>query len=219
MLEFFNEYFFQRMRDFLTRKFFNWANIEIEYQEPVIINGRKITDYQLVRLFGVVDGSKISIIKNGTDYTIYIKNNYYQAIRAIYKDSDGNWIIHNMLLVIIAGKRKQGIGTRILGYQVKTARKLGFKLIVTIGTRKRRENGYYVWPVLGFEGSIPQKVVNVLKKKLIFTNGVQELIHDKNGQKLWKKHGTTIYLEFDLDPGSLSSRIHKEYLSIKGVKL
>ena len=209
------------MKDSITRKYFNWKNIKIIYYDcgSIIIDGKTITDNQVVKLFGVLDGSEITITKHGTDYNIRIQNRYYEALRSIYKNSYGNWCINNVSIEIIHSKRRQGIGTRILGYQVKNARKLGFKLITTIGVRSNQENGYYTWPVLGFDGTIPAKTMEELEKKLIFTNNVQELISNEEGLVLWGEYGTTIFLEFDLDLNSQSSQIHKYYLLINKVKL
>jgi hypothetical protein len=137
-----------------------------------------------------------------------------------------------------------GLGSRVFAQQVKTASELGFYYIDTYAAQGGGFIGYYVWPKLGYDANInvnsqignkiyyeENKIKFEYLKKWLIKNNIDprsevplSAIYACKagerfiGQELWKTHGTSTDMEFDLTPGSLSMRILESYINLKSKK-
>jgi phage portal protein BeeE len=87
--------------------------------------------------------------------------------------------------------------------QVETSSGEGVKAIV----RKADEtgNGHAVWPLVGFDGDIPN--VESLPTKLKSETRISGLLQTEEGRSWWRQNGTPVDLEFDLDEKSYSMSV------------
>jgi predicted transcriptional regulator len=187
--------------------------------------------------------TEINNFGNKVENTIKL-NGIATIIRDVYFSGGSPDYIHNSYF-ITAKCLPDGLGSRVFAQQVKTASELGFKYIDTNAARGGEFIGYYVWPKLGYDASIPlyyiegqlspHKDKNNIKfeylKKWLIKNNID--IHNKVplsaiyackagdrfiGQELWKTYGDSTNMEFNLTPGSLSMRILESYINLKSEK-
>jgi GNAT superfamily N-acetyltransferase len=83
-------------------------------------------------------------------------------------------------------------------------------------------NGYYTWPVLGFDGyasvSSLEKINSATGRSLRAGSKVIDVIGTPGGRTLWKTYGSPFHAEFDLSsPNTRSMRTLTHYLSGKGI--
>lgn len=121
-----------------------------------------------------------------------------------------------------------GVGTRAFRNQVELAAKLGLDWMSLLAGRKdnpvgQQMNGYYTWPLLGFNTYLPAHVKKKLPPEFRVTpdgrkvGTVHDLIgHSPEGRKWYKRHGAMVDMMFDLTPGSHSMQVLNRYLAEKG---
>lgn len=93
----------------------------------------------------------------------------------VFKDGDPDYISNDFFKLHPC--LPDGLGTKIFTQQVKSASSSGFKKIITTAARNLELVGYYVWPKLGYNGDIAEKM-RLIKTRL--TNNSQ----DKELEKL-----------------------------------
>lgn len=143
------------MRDSFTKEYFNWKFDKVDIKQAILINGRELSITEIAQLVGAIDGSYIATYRsdqeglyNATE--IFIESPLHESIRTVYELDSGEYAMRNEILSVKKEMQGKGLGRRILGYQVESARRLGFKHISTHAMRYKGYNGYYTWPVLGF---------------------------------------------------------------------
>jgi hypothetical protein len=187
-----------------------------------------VTEDEEVGLFFAVEGTYISMERG-----IYFKNNKPDYIENYH--------------LILEPCLPDGLGTRILGQQIKTASEENFKHLKTLAAGNINDKeyvGYYVWPKFGYNTLLSKMDFRLMKIK----NGnpkdwslvenwliehtdyssssfvsIQDIYACKVkgkfiGQELWKEYGKDINVTFDLTPGSLSMRIFDSYIQAKAKK-
>lgn len=119
------------------------------------------------------------------------------------------------------GERGQGLGREIFAQQVAALRQAGFTGIGTkaAGGPGQPLVGYYVWPRLGFDGTLPASVRSSLPPELAGAARISDLMATPLGRDWWRAQGVPLEVEFSLAAGSLSSQIFDAYLESAGLRL
>ena len=216
-------------------------------------------DSELAKLAGLTDTSNVKIrysdtaldrdAPRGTMAAVVSARNGATSVRQVYRGGDGGLRIYNYVMEVKKGKRGQGMGSALLARQVQNAVDSGvveMKCEAVRADGPKGEiggsmSGYYVWPLLGYDGRAPrihhpdprtQRSLNVPADKVNeFREAVSHLPDSaKNatkvsdfyktteGQQFWRKWGNTINLSFDLREGSDSLKKLSVYLEERGKK-
>jgi GNAT superfamily N-acetyltransferase len=148
----------------------------------------------------------------------------YEIGRYLKRDTNGRlWIKANRFYVDPKYQR-QGLGRRIFGRMVENAIRLKVDRIEAIAERGAESNGYYTWPLFGYDGDLdaPTKAAlrlavdrEQLPKSLQGATRVSQLFETQEGAEWWRMNGTTINLTFDLSPNSYSRQTWEAYLRRK----
>lgn len=135
--------------------------------------------------------------------------------------------------------QRQGIGTKFQAQMVAACERLGIKTIMLEAARAPWMNGYYTWPLFGYDaeltldqfvkramsyGSTIREKPDKIKAKILATAyelglprdkafRLSDLMRSEEGQELWKRYGSSIACQFDTQPGSLSRRVFDAYVS------
>jgi GNAT superfamily N-acetyltransferase len=202
------------------------------------ILGKDVTPQDLVRLVGATPESNVNIKINskgqiefyvrGPGYSTDYSESYpqYEMIRYLYRDAQGQLVMHNASFMMDDSAQGQGLGTKIFSDEVASLQQLGVSRIDTEAAGSPY-NGYYTWPRLGYVGPLEEFYQDDIKqgiadgelpKKWAKYTTLQELMSTPEGREWWKDNGSTINLSFDLTPGSLSLKILKAYLKARGIK-
>lgn len=202
------------------------------------ILGKDVTPQDLVRLVGATPESNVDIkINNKGQIEFYVRgpgystdysesNPQYEMIRYLYRDAQGQLVMHNASFMMDDSAQGQGLGTKIFSDEVASLQQLGVSRIDTEAAGSPY-NGYYTWPRLGYVGPLEEFYQDDIKqgiadgelpKKWAKYTTLQELMSTPEGREWWKDNGSTINLSFDLTPGSLSLKILKAYLKARGIK-
>jgi GNAT superfamily N-acetyltransferase len=124
--------------------------------------------------------------------------------RIVRSDLDGSLRHRPDVLYVKPSERGRGVGAEIHGRRVAFGAEHGVKRLAITAARGDREVGYIVWPAMGYDGKLPQSVLDRLPEQLRGRTTIQELLVDEGGQKWWKKNGESIDVAFDLAPQSPS---------------
>ncbi len=98
--------------------------------------------------------------------------------------------------------QRHGIATEVHSRQVSWGSQVGVKRLRLRANRSELDRGYLAWPILGYDGPIPEEILAELPERLQKLTTVQQLIADEEGQDWWHNVGDTVDLSFDLAPGS-----------------
>lgn len=205
------------MRDEVTEKYFN-------SQVEVFSNGMNplenhISNEELARLCGAIDGSKIYIDAREDEITLKIKNEICEEmIRKIVVTEEGAALIINESFFLKNHYQNKGIGVRSFAIEAKEAKNQGFLKIITeaAGSKESFMNGYYTWIRLGFDAEVQE---NSLPAPFSQCRTLLQLTSTDEGRAYWYNYGHTVTVEFDLREGSASWGILNQYLDEQGVIL
>ena len=198
-----------------------------------LILGRKFTPNQWGQLVGAQPGARVYVYpKSRASVGISIVHTDYQATRFLYATH-----IMNSDFEIQPDKQGQGIGTRILALQVKSATEQGFhslsltalgtgEALRTPGRYDSNNVGYYVWARLGFDGRIAplmrqrekqgteqeRATVKDFRTKFPGVKLVSEMMKTQRGRDWWRRFGGEFEGTFSLKPGSASRMVLEKYV-------
>ena len=210
----------------------------------------------LIKAAGVTESAetRVSLIPagntwtdNGSSVVLVVSKDGFKNIRAFYKNDNGELVVKNESFKVY--EKGQGLGGKMLARQIKHCKDMGVTKMSCNAIRldsmdpdnfQRKvgalASGYYVWPLLGYDGDInwdthrdsfwnedydtgdyddwidlmadaPESVRNAKR--------VSEVMTTKEGRDWWLKYGVVIDLEFDLSDGSQSMRAFNKYLKRK----
>jgi HK97 family phage portal protein len=120
------------------------------------------------------------------------------------------------------------LGAQIFGRQVAFAQQAGMSRIDVKATRtdenhpQGKSNGYFVWPLFGFNGEVPPATFSQLfgpARRIPQAKTVGDLMKTTKGREEWKAHGMSFNASFDLAPGSRSQQTWTAYMTAKRAKL
>jgi len=152
---------------------------------------------------------------NDTTIQCTIATNLYSAIRRI---NLGLRVIFNDFLEVTRAAQGNGLGTRLLCNQVKTARARRFRRLdaTAAGPDGSDVNwqGYYTWGRLGFQMDPEdhEDLMIMLSRIGRPETCLWELLQNQEGQALWRRDGFTWHGSFELHEGSQSLTWLQGYL-------
>jgi GNAT superfamily N-acetyltransferase len=137
----------------------------------------------------------------------------------LYRRFDGKPILENEQIDVVEGRRGLGTGTALLSRQVEQAKRLGIAEIQAYAVRNDRigDVGYLVCPLLGFEGTLSQDILDRLLETLSGARRLSDLVGTEEGRQWWRENGDSIAVVFDLAPHSRAVRWLRAYLRRKGL--
>lgn len=192
--------------------------------EIVRITGRPMSAEQLGNLISLPGGSEafITVIPERGIHIGGTQLEFGFAMN-VTLDRDQSGAVAE-LQEIFRGTFPAGTGTRVFARLAESLQKHSFTRInaTLFGEPGSKHNGYYTWPVLGFETEIPEDQLKALQQEGISgILNVQDLFttYGDEGRAWWRDHGGTCVGWFDLMEGSRSWRILRNYLSRIGVRL
>jgi hypothetical protein len=131
---------------------------------------------------------------------------------------DGRPVLVDELIDVVSDAQGHGLGTQFLGRQVEQTIRLGITEIRAYAVRGDQEGdvGYRVWPIFGFDGTLPRGLIEQLPDELAAARRVSDLMGTREGRDWWIRNGDDISLTFDLSPNSPARRRFRAYLRRKG---
>jgi GNAT superfamily N-acetyltransferase len=137
----------------------------------------------------------------------------------LYRGLDEKAILEDDQIDVSEEFQRRGSGTRLIGRQVEHAIRLGIAEIRGYATRNDQmgDVGYWVWPLLGFDGSLPGAILDRLPPDLARARRVNDLIRTGEGRNWWMDNGDSMTVVLDLKPRSPSLRQFRDYLRRKGL--
>jgi len=175
-------------------------------------------------LGGELKEVKFLTLQNGPRSAIMVSGsgpNIREMDREIFFNNGQLQSVHNKILEL-DDDTPAGTGTRMLATQVASVKEAGGRFIKTTGSGcfDCDYKGYYVWPLLGFDGKIPKDDVSQMprsiREELEDTGGgkpyyISELMSFPEGRKYWLEQGSEIELEFPVD----SDEVLQKYVQRK----
>jgi hypothetical protein len=179
-----------------------------------------LTPSEIAKLAGTTASADVEISYDGNEIGIKSEDGF-RSERIIMKDRGGDPYIYNSWFSV--NVKGEGLGSTILARQVQNAINHGFAKIKCSAARGNAMTGYYVWPLLGYDGPVPDKFSNPdrfrgpsraefeeefknLPENLKNATMVSEFFKTQEGMEFWKKWGLTFDATFDLSEGSYSRR-------------
>ena len=179
-----------------------------------------LTPSEIAKLAGTTASADVEISYDGNEIGIKSEDGF-SSERIIMKDRGGDPYIYNSWFSV--NVKGEGLGSTILARQVQNAINHGFAKIKCSAARGNAMTGYYVWPLLGYDGPVPDKFSNPdrfrgpsraefeeefknLPENLKNATMVSEFFKTQEGMEFWKKWGLTFDATFDLSEGSYSRR-------------
>lgn len=194
---------------------------EIEARTAAVMKSFGLTQGDIGAMFapGGAEAQVYALAQHDEDELfVDVRGDGYSASRQIRRDADGNPEIYNQSLAVAEGRRRKGLAAAVLAREVDAAARLGFARIKTqaAGSRYEEMKGYYVWPLLGFDGEFFGQ--EFLSRDVIddaHASGYARLsdaMKTARGRAWWADYGDSVSVEFDLSGGSLSRRMLAAYL-------
>lgn len=171
------------------------------------------TKQDFIGLAGAADGAKLTV----SNYKLFTEHDFFEVpvAQTIFMDEDGgtSLFLYTELLVLKPEYRGGGFATQMLKRQIDKARELNFSSLALYadGGSGKELSGYYTWPRLGFNASIPHGMV--LPEFLSDAKDVLDIMYTPEGREWWKKNGIPVNMEFKLDKESKSSKAFDRYLN------
>jgi hypothetical protein len=132
-----------------------------------------------------------------------------QAVRLrvlLSRRFEGKPILENDQIDVSRELQRRGHGSSLLGRQVEHAMRLGVAEIQGFATRDDQmgDIGYRVWPLPGFDGTLPETILRKLPTRLAGARRIHDLLRTKHEQQWWLDNGESSNVAFDLRSQSQS---------------
>lgn len=207
--------------------------------------GRDVDPKIFAALVNAHDGARVSVSSYGGNLSVETRGDGYNATRTVRRDRDGTIYVKNNYFRVEFNRapnpnpppkwnqsNPEVSGSALLANQIRAARALGAAKLKTHAARADAPhpndgmNGYYTWPRLGYDDSIPGGKWDKLSREkpelaaLVTSNptgstvekSVLNLMTTEEGRKWWQKYGDDLFdMEFDLKHDSLSMRTAVAY--------
>ncbi len=148
--------------------------------------------------------------------TVKVDSPDYTMQRAFYVTASGKRVISNDIFKVNPAAQGKGLGSKVFARQVEEARKAGFDQIRTEAAGEASNpkwNGYYTWARMGYDAPLPKEFRQSLPPEHKDATRISDLMMTPAGRDYWKAKGSTTKMTFDLNPDSVSSKIHAAYLA------
>jgi hypothetical protein len=219
--------------DSITAKWFDDASVVVE-RAPEYANF--MSDPQIARITGAPRNSTVSIYSDDDVVAFKIENEIFDEpmYRYLVQNPDGDYSFYlkNAVLVLAEKYANEGIGARTVIREIYEATRWAKDGVVVthievsaVGNYDSFRlsdfplRGYYVWATMGFDGEIPNKTLMKLGPDYKNYSKISELAGTHYGLNLWKIHGESVDLRFDLRVGSPSWQQLRRYMKDKGIVL
>jgi hypothetical protein len=190
--------------------------------------GEHATMQDVASLAGAAHGAVVTVSpgKGASSLTVRVKHPDYVSKRTIYKDENGNLVLHNDEFFMKPGSTGKGLGAEVFGRQVEHAQRLGVSHIETLAGGPPAMNGYYTWPRFGYDqhldslalmsGRYGDQKIRAAKEKFPGVESVSDIFLHHGGAEWWKTNGLAMpEATFDLKSGSRSLKVWHTYLAEK----
>ena len=197
---------------------------EKAFKDSEEVFGRKLEHDDYLKMMGIhqLDGYSVKVqvrsftAKEGKPgehkvITLDGHDNGISITRKFHRDPSGNLVCTNDSFVL--DKTGGGVGTKVFHDQVTELVKVGVDRIETLASKGEGMNGYYTWPLLGYDGDLKQGTKT--PSSLSGAKRLSDVMKTQEGRDWWKTNGEGVDVTFDLKPGSLSRKILSEYVSKK----
>jgi hypothetical protein len=190
------------------------------------IFGRDVPHQELAAFMGAQPGAHLHI--EADQYgkvSVHSTHPDYEHLMVFYRDARYGPVAHHATTRVY--RTGGGLGTKIFAEGVKALEKAGVYRITATAKRddKGGWNGHYTWPLMGYDGKIPDRLRTVLggltgglPYKFRNARTLHELLTMPGGREWWKEHGTTVDVVFDTREGSQSRRVMDAYLAARAAK-
>jgi hypothetical protein len=179
-------------------------------------------------LAGAAHGAVVTVSpgKGASSLTVRVKHPDYVSKRTIYRDENGNLVLHNDEFFMKPGSTGKGLGAEVFGRQVEHAQRLGVSHIETLAGGPPAMNGYYTWPRFGYDqhldslalmsGRYGDQKIRAAREKFPGVESVSDIFLHHGGAEWWKTNGLAMpEATFDLKSGSRSLKVWHTYLAEK----
>lgn len=145
-------------------------------------------------------------------------------VRTFGVDQNGNRFIHNDVFFVKKQFQKGGFGLEVFSKQVANATEQGFSYIETHAARSSTMNGYYTWPLFGYDQSVEDvQILRYIREQIQIkfpgAKTVLDVMQTKAGREWWSENGDDLHeAKFDLEPNSRSQKVLTAYIAYKKAK-
>lgn len=214
----------RKMTDPITRRYFTGAsNVHMDEETERLL---PIPRDRVPWFVGAIDGSEIYVMldQEGNSFFFSVEHELLEQPmeRVLWQDPDaGNlYLMWNQLFELRAAAQRHGLGTRSLAVELHEVARFGVAVVgcQAAGPAGGR-NGYYTWPLLGFDAKLAARDTERLPAHLSHCSTLNELFMEEGGDEHWRQHGRAMDVYFDLEPNSASWVILKTYMEVRGITL
>lgn len=219
-------------RDLVSARYFNQSNITLQLGagvDPGLFGADEDGNAILARLTGAPDGSRIVMdrLPNIDAFLLRVHNTsvfQYPSEYALFNEERGMGLRMRMDSMYMRKElRGNGIGPRSVMLSLREAKALGFVSVSleAAGSAGNRSTfyGYHVWPIMGFDASLPTEIKQRLPHGLAHAERLSDLMLIAEGVEWWYGNGAAMEVEFDLADGSISWQLYRRYAELKGIRL
>jgi hypothetical protein len=160
------------------------------------------------KLVGAIDGSDISASFDDGIFVFEIRHPWLEdpMLRLLSWDADdgSRRLVINENFKLLAPHRRLGLGVRSIATEIRMALHLGIPAVscIAAGGPGDKLNGYYTWPVLGFNADLSPHDIQALPAEFVGCRILNDLMHRRGGAAYWRAKGHGGFLTFDTAPGS-----------------
>jgi GNAT superfamily N-acetyltransferase len=170
--------------------------------------GRPVSLRDLASFSGATKSATVTISVDdyytGPKLFLHVQDDKYNATRAIVRDAAGKLYLKANTFFVAPEHQGKGIAREVFGRMVETGVRLGLDRFETFAMRDTQSNGYYTWPLFGYDGPITRSVKDRLPQSLRSSVKMSDLFATQEGIEWWQTNGESIELTFNLAEGSLS---------------
>jgi ribosomal protein S18 acetylase RimI-like enzyme len=218
---------------------FHWRDSAVTYIEARNHLGRfahiapRLSVRSLLDTMGVPNGARLRVqLEPSGPITVSadLETHGLELLSNAVINENGQWqlVIHNVQ--VAPGYRHRGLAGRIALHALTRAAAIGFHEVGLIADRDSDRQGYFVWPVFGFDGDLrdqPEMLERIRKRMrgerlpehLPAVRTVRDVLERSNGLTIWKELGDTLWMTFDLRRDSPSWQVFRAYSRRKGLRL
>lgn len=217
--------------DAITRKWFDVATVEV-VRAPELALWH--SDEELIRLSGAPAGSCLAAtVTSCGAIELVVKNESLLAepmVRRIVQEADGYaFHIVNAVIAMNASSIGHGIGSRSVYVELfEASRHAHFRRVraLAVGDARSRVgdrplSGYSLWPRMGFDADLPEPLKDHAQLPDRHRGDLRllQLIATAEGAAFWERHGSSLWVEFDLREGSDSWRTLRTFLDERQIEV
>lgn len=217
--------------DEITKRWFDVSTVKVERSTEAI---GWHSDEELIRLAGAPSGSRLFVSAEDNGKTQLLVENEdlldEPMVRYIVQEPHGyTFHIVNHTFAMKAKHIGGGIGSRSVCIEIMEAARLGYFNRIrafAVGDHLACSGaqplmGYFMWPRMGFDGPIPATLLDHSDLPPAHANArrLVDLMTTKEGQAFWKRHGSSLWLEFDLSADSASWKTLRNHLAAKRIEV